>query len=80
MRARRQRRRIHPARARPVRATLTATVWVATILKECPRALDDGRISLAELRSVVVAGGEPPERRCNEDLYARAEGMLREAM
>lgn len=57
----------------------TATAWVATILKECPRALDDGRISLAELSSVVVvAGGEPPER--NEDLYARAEGMLREAM
>ena len=58
----------------------TATAWVATILKECPRALDDGRISLAELSSVVVAGGEPPERRRNEDLYARAEGMLMRAM
>jgi hypothetical protein len=58
----------------------TATAWVATILKECPRALDDGRISLAELGSVVVAGGEPLDRRRHEDLFARAEGMLRRAM
>ena len=83
VRARRQQRRgAGRARegARPVRATLTATAWVATILKECPRALDDGRISLAELGSVVVAGGEPLKRSGHEDTYARAEELLRRAM